>query len=142
MLTPRRLMSNLFPFRFSTGPRPSSRPAPWARLQLIWCGWPFSWLAFFFLLCPGHPDNHPLCFADVTLLIAATRLDLLTASPTDLHRATHVSLTFDNQKNRERSEVIAHGCSGHTVACPVLTTIRRVLFLRAQHLPATSPLCT
>ena len=103
-------------------------------------------LAFFFLLrlseyCAG-PDNHPLRFANVTLLIGATRLDLLTASPTDLRRATHVSLTFDDQKNCERGKVIAHGRSGHTVACPVLTTICRVLFLRAQHLPVTSPLCT
>ena len=105
-----------------------------------------AWLAFFFLLRPGEycaaPDNHPLCCADVTLLIGATRLDLLTASPTDLRRATHVSLTFDDQKNRKRGEIIAHGRSGHTVACPVLTIIRRILCLRAQHLPATSPLCT
>ena len=105
-----------------------------------------AWLAFFFLLHPGEycaaPDNHPLCFSDVTLLIGATRLDILTASPTDLRRATHVSHTFDDQKNRERGEIIAHGRSGHTLACAVLTIIRRILCLRAQHLPVTSPLCT
>ena len=117
------------------------QPSPLGRATID-----MAWLAFFFLLRPGEycaaPDNHPLRFADVTLLIGATRLDLLTASPVDLRRATHVSLTFDDQKNRERGEVIAHGRSGHAVACPVLTTIRRVLFLRAQHLPLTSPLCT
>ena len=140
MLTPPRLRSNLFPLRFSTGPRQSSHPAPWARLQSIWRGWHFSSSSVQQILRrQGQP---PPCFADVILLIGVTRLDLLTASPTDLRRATHVSLTFDDQKNRERGEVIAHGRSGHTVACRVLTTIHRVLFLRAQHLPVTSPLCT
>ena len=117
------------------------QPSPLGRATID-----MAWLAFFFLLRPGEycaaPDNHPLRFANVTLLIGATRLDLLTASPADLRHATHVSLTFDDQKNRERGEVIAHGRSGHVVACPVLTTICRVLFLRAQHLPLTSPLCT
>ena len=35
-----------------------------------------------------------------------------------------------------------HGLFSQLQSCPILTTIHRVLFLRAQHLPVTSPLCT
>ena len=81
-----------------------------------------AWIAYFYLLRPGEhckaPENAPLTLAVVTLLIGSTHLSLLTATPADLNRATHSSLTFDTQKNRERGEVIAHGRSGHTVACP------------------------
>ena len=105
-----------------------------------------AWIAYFYLLCPGEhckaPENAPLTFAAVTLLIGSTHLSLLTATTADLNRATHSSLTFDTQKNRERGEVIAHGRSGHTVACPTKSLIRRVQYLRSTGLPPTTPLCT
>ena len=41
-LTLPRPASNLCPFRFSIGSRPSPRPALWARLQSTWRGWPSS----------------------------------------------------------------------------------------------------
>ena len=105
-----------------------------------------AWIAYFYLLWPSKhckaPENSPLTLADVTLLIGATRLALLTVTPADLNRATHSSLTFNNQKNRERGEVIAHGCSRHTVACPTKSLIRRVEYLLSTCLPPTTPLCT
>ena len=56
-------------------------------------------------------------------------------------QATHSSITFDDQKNRERGEVIGHGCSGHSVACPTKTLIRRIVYLRCHQADATTPLC-
>ena len=89
-----------------------------------------AWIAYFYLLQPSEqckaPENSPLTLTDVTLLIGSTRLALLTATPADLNRATHSSLTFDTQKNREHSEIIAHGRSGLTVACLTKSLIRRV----------------
>ena len=105
-----------------------------------------SWIAYFYLQRPGEhckaPENSPLTLVDVTQLIGSIRLALLTATPADLNHATHSSLTFETQKNRERGEVIAHGRSGHTVACPTKSLLRRVQYLRSTGLPLTMPLCT
>ena len=105
-----------------------------------------AWIAYFYLLCPSEhckaPENSLLTLADVTILISSTRLALLTATPADLNRATHSSLTFDTQKNRERVEVIAHSRIGHTMACPTKSLIRRVRYLRSTGLPLATPLCT
>ena len=102
-----------------------------------------AWIAYFYLLWPSEhckaPENSLLTLADVTLLISSTRLALLTATPVDLNRATHSSLTFDTQKNRERGEVIAHSRSGHTMACPTKSLIRRVRYLRSTGLPLATP---
>ena len=102
-----------------------------------------AWIAYFYLLRPSEhckaPENSLLILADVTLLISSTRLALLTATPADLNRATHSSLTFDTQKNRERGEVIAHSRSRHTMACPTKSLIRRVRYLRSMGLPLATP---
>ena len=105
-----------------------------------------AWIAYFYLLRPGEHckalENSPLMLADVTLLISSTHLALLTTTPADLNRVTDSSLTFDTQKNREHGEVIAQGRSGHTVACPTKSLIRRVQYLCSTGLTLTTPLCT
>ena len=104
------------------------------------------WIAFFFLLRPGEycsaSDNQPLCMGHVTFTIGHQKLHTLTASGADLHRATHVSLTFDDQKNRERGEVIGHARSGHSSACPVHALASRCITLRRAGGTASTPLCT
>ena len=104
------------------------------------------WIAFFFLLRPGEycsaSDNQPLCMGHVTFTIGHQKLHTITASDADLHRATHVSLTFDDQKNRERGEVIGHARSGHSSACPVHALASRCITLRRAGGTAATPLCT
>jgi hypothetical protein len=50
-------------------------------------------------------------------------------------------LTFGDQKNRERGEVIAHTRSGHSVACPTRTLIRRLRYLRRYGAEVVTLLC-
>ena len=104
------------------------------------------WIAYFFLLRPGEyclsSDNKPLTLRSVGLLIGTRRLNPLTDAADDLFRATHVSITFDNQKNRERGEVVGHARSQHSLACPVLAAVRRVLAVRAFNAAPTAPLCS
>ena len=114
-------------------------PADQATIDMIW-------LAYFFLLRPGEyclsSDNQPLTLRSVGLLIGTRRLNPLRDPAEDLLRATHVAITFDNQKNRERGEVVGHARSQHSLACPVLATVRRVLAVRANHASPSTPLCS
>ena len=104
------------------------------------------WIAFFFLLRPGEychaNDNHPLCLGHVTFTIGHHKLNTTTAAEADLRRATNASLTFDNQKNRERGEVIGHAHSGHSIACPVHALAQRCISIRQAGGTASTPLCT
>ncbi|MGH9726648.1 MAG: hypothetical protein ACRD41_16445, partial [Candidatus Acidiferrales bacterium] len=78
------------------------------------------YLAFFFLLRPGEfttgPTNsHPFRLKDVQLWLGGQRVDILQVHPEELQGATFATLTFSNQKNGVRGEVIGHGLSGsHT----------------------------
>ena len=104
-----------------------------------------TWLGLFYMLRPGEHcksnDNSPLLLRDITLTVGHRKLDTMTSSDNDIQRATHSSLTFDTQKNRECGEVIGHGRSGHSIACPMLTLVRRVLYLRSQQAPPHTPIC-
>jgi len=104
-------------------------------------------LAFFFLLRPGEytggsSDTVPFRFQDVQLFIGPTRLDLATASIASLRQATFGTLTFTNQKNGVRNEVIGHASSGDPVLCPVQALIRCVIHLRMHNAPPTTTLAT
>jgi hypothetical protein len=46
-----------------------------------------------------------------------------------------VSLTFTTKKNGTKGEVITHGLSHDTLACPVKATVRRIIHLR-EHKPS------
>ena len=104
------------------------------------------WLAFFFLLRPGEysasaPDSHPFSLSDVQLWSASTPVDPFTAPPAILLSCTFVALTFATQKNGTRAEQIGHGHTSHLTACPVLCTVRRILYLRSLSAPPTTLLC-
>jgi hypothetical protein len=104
-------------------------------------------IAFFFLLRPGEytgttGDNCPFRLRDIQLFLGHRRLTLLTATVEELAAATHVSYTFTKQKNGVPGEVIHHGRSGATWACPVQATIRRVIHLREHNAPLATPIAS
>jgi hypothetical protein len=104
-------------------------------------------LAFFFLLRPGEytgsPSNtSPFTFADVQLFAGPRRLDLATCADADFALATFCTLTFTDQKNGVKGEVIGLGVSGDPSFCPVKTMIRRVLDLRRHGALPTTALAT
>jgi integrase len=103
-------------------------------------------IAFFFLLRPGEytsqKDNNPFRLQDVQLFIGPRQLHIPTASALDLQQATSVSLTFTNQKNGVKGEVISHSRSGDPLVCPCLAVVRRVVHLIYHHQPPHTPLCT
>jgi len=104
-------------------------------------------LAFFFLLRPGeytvggrNNESSPFKLEDVQLFIGNQRLAVLSCSDLDLDTATFVSLTFTDQKNAVRGEVIGLGLSGSRDCCPVKATVRRVKALRASGAIGSTPL--
>lgn len=102
-------------------------------------------LAFFFLLRPGEytdspSDSTPFRFMDVQLFIGNSRLDIFHAPEEQLHLATFVSLTFTDQKNGVRGEVIGLGRSEDPFLCPVKAAVRRLLYLRDNNATAQTPL--
>jgi hypothetical protein len=104
-----------------------------------------GWIALFYLLRPGEyclaTDNSPLRYMDVGISVGNHRLDIFTCPIDDLDRATASSLKFDDQKNRVRGEVIAHATSGHAIACPTRSLVRRLRYLRRHGAPPETPLC-
>ena len=74
-------------------------------------------------------------------MIGSRALHVSTCPLAELFLATHSSITFDDQKNRERGEVIGHGRSGHSVACPTLALARHIAYIRGYSKPASTPLC-
>ena len=78
--------------------------------------------------------------SDIQLFIGDTRIHLLPAPIEQLRQARFASLTFTNQKNGVRGEVIGLACSGDPYVCPVQAIIRRVLYLRQHSAPGTTPL--
>ena len=104
------------------------------------------WVAYFYLLRPGEYchtyDNAPLRGTNITLSIDNRSLDIFSCPVDDLFRATSSTITFDTQKNRQRGEIIAHGLSGHPVACPTCALARLLAALRQHQISPTDPLCT
>lgn len=102
-------------------------------------------IAFFFLLRPGEytdstSDTTPFQFADVQLFLGEQRLDLSTAPPASISAATFATLTFTDQKNGVRGEVIGLARSGCPTLCPVISIIRRILHLRLHNASPSCPL--
>ena len=90
-----------------------------------------AYLGFFYLLRPGEyclsPDSTPFRICDVQLRIGNIVLNIMTCSFATLMRATCAQLEFTDQKNMISGEVLAHGRSGHYLACPVAALTRRLL---------------
>ena len=102
-------------------------------------------IAFFFLLRPGEyvispSESTPFQFKDVQLFNGQLRLPLQTATQAQILSSTFGSLTFDKQKNAVRGEVVGHAPSGAVDLCPVRSIGRRILHLRANNAPPTTPL--
>ena len=100
-------------------------------------------IAFFFLLRPGEytdNDRTPFRLADTQLFIGDTRLSLTSAPIEQLRQARFATLTFTDQKNGVRGEVIGLARSGDPFLCPVLAIVRRVLYLRSVAAPLHTPL--
>jgi hypothetical protein len=101
-------------------------------------------LAFFFLLRPGEytgsPSNtSPFTLADVQLFAGRRRLNISSCPEADFSLATFCTLTFTDQKNGVKGEVIGLGASGDPSFCPVKSMIRRILALRRHGaIPATN----
>ena len=102
-------------------------------------------IAFFYLLRPGEytdapSDTTPFTLGDVQLFIGPTRLNIETASDSELLQARSASLTFTKQKNGVENEVIKLGRSGDPFCCPTLAIARRVIHLRSNNAPSNTPL--
>jgi hypothetical protein len=104
-----------------------------------------SWIGVFYLLRPGEyckaNDNTPVQMKDIGLLIGNRKLDPCICAFADLDRATSSSIHFDTHKNRTRGEIIAHARSGHPIACPTKTVVRRIKYLRTNGAGPKTPLC-
>ena len=103
-------------------------------------------LAFFYLLRPGEyasspSDSTPFEFRDVQLFRGQTRLNLLTATDAELLTSTFASLTFRDQKNSVKGEVIGLGHSGDPLLSPPRILARRIIHLRNNGAELTTPLC-
>jgi hypothetical protein len=103
-------------------------------------------LAFFFLLRPGEytnspSDSTPFEFRDVQMFRGQQRLDLATASDAQLLTATFASLTFRDQKNGVKGEVVGLGHSGDPFLSPTKILARRIIHLRNNNAAPTTPLC-
>jgi hypothetical protein len=102
-------------------------------------------IAFFFLLRPGEyahspSDSAPFTLQSVQLFRGGHRLDLSHATEAQIITSTFASLTFDNQKNGVRGEVIGLSPSGDRLLCPNRAIARRVLHLHHHHAPMDTPL--
>ena len=81
-------------------------------------------IAFFFLLRPGEytaspSDTTPFRLQDVQLFIGDRRLNPVTCTEAEAHASTFATLTFTDQKNGVRGEVIGLRHSGDPSLCPV-----------------------
>lgn len=104
-------------------------------------------LAFFFLLRPGEytgtkSESTPFRLCDTQLFIGPVRLNLETATDTELLSATFGSLTFTTQKNGVRGEVIGLAHSGDPHFSPTTALARRIIHLRSHQAPLTTPLAS
>ena len=102
-------------------------------------------LAFFFLLRPGEytdspSDTTPFCLQDIQLFVGDRCLNLTTASDAQILAACFGALTFTDQKNGVRGEVVGLACSGDPYLCPVHAIGRRIIHLRRHGAPPNTPL--
>jgi hypothetical protein len=76
----------------------------------------------------------------VQLFTGQLRLDLITASDAQLLTASFSSLTFRDQKNGVRGEVIGLSHSGDSQLSPTRMLARRVIHLRTHNDSVNTPL--
>jgi hypothetical protein len=86
-------------------------------------------ISFFFLLQPGEymgtvSDDAAFKLQYVGLYVQGRKLDLSSASVTELKAATSASYTFTRQKNGNHNEKLVQGLISNPWCCPVKTTVR------------------
>jgi hypothetical protein len=87
--------------------------------------------------CTTNP-GHPFCRNDVTFHQGDTPLGIR-STEAELLQATHVTLTFREQKNANRGEKVSQARTNN-VLCPVTALARREIHLRRAHAPPDAPI--
>ncbi len=105
------------------------------------------WIGFYYLLrggehCKTSAKNKPLLLKHIGLAIDEQVLNVVKCNTRDLRRATQSSITFDDQKNRKKGDVVAHSTSGNPIACPTKALGRRIKYLRDNGADGNTPLCS
>ena len=107
-----------------------------------------AWIAFFFLLRINEwaktRHHTPRRLRDINFICNGSVLDWQNCPTADLFAATHVTVTFDTQKNRVCGETVAHARTDpHSAwACPVRALARRFTYLRQFGSTRDTFLCT
>lgn len=102
-------------------------------------------IAYFFLCRPGEyttttDESTPFRLCDTQFFVGSDAIDLSTSTDAACLLATGCSLTYTNQKNGVRGEVIAHGVSGDPLCCATRALIRRCRHLLSYNAPPDTPL--
>jgi len=104
-------------------------------------------LGFFFLLRPGEccissgaTDSDPFLMQDTALFQGERKLDYNTCIDSELLAATFGTLEFTTQKNSVHGEVVGLAPSGDLLLCPCRALARRIIHLRRNNAPLTTPL--
>jgi hypothetical protein len=108
-------------------------------------------LGFFWLLRPaeyldgaGETRSQSFRLCDVSFEVDGTTIPATDASlnDVDVNRYTRASLTFTDQKNAVKGEVIAHAATSDPILCPCKVLARICANLRGNNADATTPLHT
>ena len=108
-------------------------------------------VAFFWLLRPAEylestteeGRSQAFRFCDIQLTIDGTIYSAPSAPLNDLNsinRVTHAHLTFTDQKNAVRGELIGHSTTNDPFFCPVKALARIARHLRINHAPHDTPI--
>ena len=105
-----------------------------------------TWIAFYYMLRSGEHcytnENKPLRARQISFSIGTRKLEPFKCTYDELRKATSSSITFETQKNRQKGKIIAHGISGHVVACPTKALARRIIHVRSIGGSPNTPLCS
>ena len=86
------------------------------------CAFRMASMAFFFMLRSGeycrNKETNPLQLQDAMLARDAHSISPAVALRSSFASATNSTLTFPDQKNRERGETVGHGVTGDARMCP------------------------
>ena len=104
------------------------------------------WLAYYFLLRPGEylytSSEHAFRLEDIVLRVHGSDHPATTIPLELLEGVTFAGLTFNEQKNGVKGEIIGLTRSGDPNACAVLALTRRVRHLRQHHAQPSTKLYT
>ena len=95
------------------------------------------WIAYFFLLRPGEylytTGEHAFRLQDIVLRIGSVDHNATNVNLEQASESNFIGLTFTEQKNGVKGEIIGLTPSGDPWACAVKAIVRRVVHLRRHH---------